>query len=169
MTGAVSQKMTVFTYIRLLFNSPRGPEKMLYLASLPGFLGWTSYKIYMSKVIEQNKKLEKLAKTEEKFLEAHAQSLVKLQNFKQRVYAVGIQDDILDGSTSETESLKDKKLRISKNAALIRDLIRETQPEQVVLEMCDERYEEEIGEIVSHPNFDATFSAVQKLLSRKRP
>ena len=70
--------MTVLKYMRLLFNSPRGIEKIAYLASLPTFIGWASYKIYMAKVIEQNKKIEKLTKIEEKFLENHADSLVKL-------------------------------------------------------------------------------------------
>jgi len=74
--------MTVLKYMRLLFNSPRGFEKIVYLASLPTFIGWASYKIYMAKVIEQNKKIEKLTKIEEKFLENHADSLVKLQNFR---------------------------------------------------------------------------------------
>ena len=33
--------------------------------------------------------------------------------------------------------------------------------------MCEERYNDEVYEIVSHPNYDRTFSHVQKLLDNK--
>ena len=36
------------------------------------------------------------------------------------------------------------KKAISKNAAMIRDFCREMNPEQVVLEMCEERYQDEL-------------------------
>ena len=35
--------------------------------------------------------------------------------------------------------------------------------------MCEERYEDEIADIVAHPNYDNTMSNVHKFLSRKKP
>ena len=64
---------------------------------------------------------------------------------------------------------EDHKKAISKNAAMIRDFVKEIGPEQVVLELCDERYEEELQDIISHPNYDRTMSQVHKLLSQKKP
>ena len=63
----------------------------------------------------------------------------------------------------------DHKVAISKNAAMIRDFIKEVGAENVVLELCDERYEDELYEIISHPNYDRTFNQVHKVLSQKRP
>ena len=48
---------------------------------------------------------------------------------------------------------------------MIRDFIREVAAENVVLELCDERYEDEFYEIISHPNYDKTFNQVHKLLN----
>jgi|LakMenE18May11ns_1017448.scaffolds.fasta_scaffold9884657_1 hypothetical protein len=33
--------------------------------------------------------------------------------------------------------------------------------------MCDERYSDEIYEIISHPNYDKTFTQVHKFLDKK--
>ena len=76
-------------------------------------------------------------------------------------------DDIVDGS--QYQKSEEHKLAISKNAAMIRDFIREVAAENVVLELCDERYEDEFYEIISHPNYDKTFNQVHKLLNQKRP
>ena len=51
-------------------------------------------------------------------------------------------------------------MRIGKNAALVRDFIKELQPEEIVLEFCDERFESEIRDILSHPNYDKTMNKV---------
>ena len=72
-------------------------------------------------------------------------------------------DDIVDGS--QYQKSEEHKLAISKNAAMIRDFIREVAAENVVLELCDERYEDEFYEIISHPNYDKTFNQVHKLLN----
>ena len=76
-------------------------------------------------------------------------------------------DDIVDESMVQQSD--DHKLAISKNAAMIRDFIKEVGAENVVLELCDERYENELYEIISHPNYDRTFNQVHKVLSQKRP
>ena len=64
---------------------------------------------------------------------------------------------------------KPHKKAISKNAAMIRDLMKEVNPEQLVLEMCDERYDDEMRDTISHPNYDKVMSQVHKLLSQKKP
>ena len=58
---------------------------------------------------------------------------------------------------------------IARNAALIRDFIKEIGPEEIVFEMCDERFDEEIRDIITHPNYTQIFSKVQKLLSQEEP
>lgn len=70
-------------------------------------------------------------------------------------------DPVNDGGQHE--------LAISKNAALIRDFIKEMTPEEVVLEMCDERFDDEIREILSHPNYDRTMQKVHLLLDQSSP
>ena len=64
---------------------------------------------------------------------------------------------------------EEHKASISKNAAMIRDFLREVSPEHLVLEMCDERYEDEMQDIIGHPNYDRTMNQVHKLLSQKKP
>ena len=56
-------------------------------------------------------------------------------------------------------------MAVSKNAAMIRDFLREMNPEHLVLEMCDERYQDEMQDIIGHPNYDRTMSQVHRLLS----
>ena len=52
---------------------------------------------------------------------------------------------------------------------MIRDFIKDVGAENVVLELCEERYEDELYEIISHPNYDRTFAQVHKLLNQKKP
>ena len=102
---------------------------------------------------------------EDRFLGAHPDNMIKLQNFKKRVFAIGTVDD-LGVANRQSEA---HKVAIARNAAVIRDFLREVGPEQVVLEMCDERYRDELEDIVSHPNYDRTMSQVHRLLSQKNP
>jgi|SanBayMetagenome_1026888.scaffolds.fasta_scaffold137810_1 pheromone shutdown protein TraB len=51
-------------------------------------------------------------------------------------------------------------MAISKNAAIIRDFIKEIKPEEIVLEMCPERFDAEMRDILNHPNFDKTMGKV---------
>jgi hypothetical protein len=57
-------------------------------------------------------------------------------------------------------------LQIANNAQLIRNFLKELRVESLVLEMCDERYNDELYEIVSHPNYDRTFSSVHRMLDK---
>ena len=93
--------------------------------------------------------------------------MIKLQNFEKKVFAIGVVDDIVDDS--QYQQSKEHKIAISKNAAMVRDFIRDVGAENVVLELCDERYEDEFYEIISHPNYDKTFNQVHKLLNQKKP
>lgn len=106
-----------------------------------------------------------MRKTEERFLTANPDNMIKLQNFKKRVFAIGTVDDL--GVTDR--DAEEHKVAVAKNAAMIRDFLREMGPEQLVLEMCEERYEDEMQDIIGHPNYDRTMSQVHKLLSQKKP
>ena len=92
--------------------------------------------------------------TEEKFLTKNPENMIKLQNFQKRIFAIGTVDD-LGIANRET---KEHKKAVSKNAAMIRDFLRELSPEHLVLEMCDERYQDEFQDIIGHPNYDRTMS-----------
>lgn len=46
-------------------------------------------------------------------------------------------------------------------------MIKELQADNVVLELCDERYEEEMSDIISNPNYDRTLAQVHRLLDKK--
>jgi len=58
---------------------------------------------------------------------------------------------------------------VAKNAAMIRDFLKEMGPEHLVLEMCEERYQDEMQDIIGHPNYERTMSQVHRLLSQKKP
>ena len=50
---------------------------------------------------------------------------------------------------------------------MIRDVLRDMRPDSLVLEMCDDRYERWLDEIVSHPNYDTTMQNVHNILDKK--
>jgi hypothetical protein len=58
-----------------------------------------------------------------------------------------------DPSQAAFHKTDEFKTRIVENAQLIRKLVRDLQAEQVVLELCDERYETELQPIIDHPNY----------------
>lgn len=62
---------------------------------------------------------------------------------------------------------EDWKLKIVKNSQLIRNVIKDLQAENVVLELCDERYEEELTDILANPNYDRTLAQVHTFLDSK--
>jgi hypothetical protein len=98
--------------------------------------------------------------------------MIKLQNFKQKVFAIGLVDDILTDLSdinNDEAKLKKYQMEIAKNAALIRDLIRDIKPEEIVMELCDERFDEELRAILSHPNYDKTMAKVHLLLDQNDP
>ena len=142
-------------------------EKAAYLLSLGGVALGGGFVIYRKNVLQAESRAEQIKKTETKYLKRNPDNMVKLQNFQKKVFAIGVVDDIVDESMVQQSD--DHKVAISKNAAMIRDFIKEVGAENVVLELCDERYEDELYEIISHPNYDRTFNQVHKVLSQKRP
>lgn len=47
-------------------------------------------------------------------------------------------------------------MKIVNNSLLIKNIIKDLQCESVVLEMCDERYNDELYDIISNPTYDRT-------------
>ena len=73
-------------------------EKLAYLVVTSGMAlggGWT---IYRKNVLEAEQKAERIKKIETKYLRKNPDNMIKLQNFKQKVFAIGVVDDIVDGS-----------------------------------------------------------------------
>ena len=118
----------------------RALEKMAYLFGVPFVMMLGGYTIYNKNVLQADERAERLRKVEEKFLSANPENMIKLQNFKKRVFAIGTVDDLGIPNRDSDEH----KTAIAKNAAVIRDFCRKVQPEQVVLELCEERYEDEL-------------------------
>jgi hypothetical protein len=58
---------------------------------------------------------------------------VKLENFKKKIYAVGVIDDMTSPMKEKTlDDLKD----IGRNMKMIRNLVKDVKPENVLLELC---------------------------------
>jgi pheromone shutdown protein TraB len=43
-------------------------------------------------------------------------------------------------------------------------MMKEVRPESIVVEMCDERYDRWLADVVAHPNYEKTISEVHKIL-----
>ncbi len=63
----------------------------------------------------------------------------------------------------------EEQVEIARNTKLIRDLIKDVQPETVVLEMCQDRYEHWFYDALTHPNYDRTLNDIHKLLEGDKP
>ena len=96
---------------------------------------------------------------EDKYIKHH-NNIVKLENFKKKIFAIGVVRDL----AIEKEATEEEKHQIVDNTRLIRDLIKDVKPESVVVEMCQDRYDEIFYDVVSHPNYDHTLSAIHKIL-----
>lgn len=73
-------------------------------------------------------------------------------------------DKLNDSQPDKEEYLQ----KITYNVKLIRDVMRDLRPDALVLEMCDERFEKWLSEIVAHPNYDTAMQNVHNILT-KRP
>ena len=67
----------------------------------------------------------------------------------------------------ESEEEKNYNLRIVDNIKLVRDVVRDLRPESLVVEMCDDRYERWLADVVAHPNYDSTVSQIHQILDKK--
>lgn len=101
-------------------------------------------------------------------------NFVKLQSFQKKVYAIGIYDDPLRQMVpikkeevngvqlvekdyeAESEEEGIYNLKLVENIKLIRDVVRDLRPASLVVEMCDDRYERWLGDVVNHPDYSAT-------------
>lgn len=154
------------------FLNYKGIEKLCYLIAIPSVLAYGGFAIYKKNFLDSERRGQQIKRVENKYLPDNRGNLIKLQNYKQKVFAIGLVDDILnDTSDLQKDQLKLKQyqLDIAKNAALVRDFIKELQPEEIVLELCDERFENEIRDILSHPNYDKTMNKVHLLLDAHDP
>ena len=91
--------------------------------------------------------------------------VVKLENFRKKIFAVGVYDQLAGSKTLNEEEQKN----VAKNSQLIRDLIKDVKPETVVLEMCQDRYEHWFYDALSHPNYDKTLSDIHQILDSEKP
>lgn len=84
------------------FMNYRGAEKLFYLVAIPSILTYGGYAIYKKNFLEFETRGLHVKKVEEKYLPDNRTNMVKMQNFKQKVFAIGLVDDIL-ADTSELQ------------------------------------------------------------------
>lgn len=138
------------------FKSIQGAEKIIYIIGIPILICVASYQIYKKKASEEVEQAARVDKIERTYLEKHT-NVIKLQNFNKKVFAIGVLDDIMDDPSQAAFHKTDEfRMKIIENAQLIRKVVRDLQAEQVVLELCDERYETELEPIIDHPNYNHT-------------
>mmetsp|Transcript_34986 Transcript_34986/g.26113 ORF Transcript_34986/g.26113 Transcript_34986/m.26113 type:complete len:266 (+) Transcript_34986:252-1049(+) len=61
----------------------------------------------------------------------------------------------------------EEKRAIAANIKLIRDAVKDFKPENVILELCQERYDSWYYNILSHPNYDRTINDIHKILDKE--
>lgn len=81
------------------FFSFRGAEKLLYIVMVPSVLFYGGYAVYKKNFLEFEKRGQYIKKVEDKFIPNNRNNMVKLQNYKQKVFAIGLVDDILNEVT----------------------------------------------------------------------
>ena len=89
------------------------------------------------------------------------EQMVKYQNEKSEMEL--IKKDFKE----ESEEERNYNLRIVDNIKLVRDVVRDLRPESLVVEMCDDRYERWLADVVAHPNYDSTVSQIHQILDKK--
>lgn len=84
------------------FQFLRTIEKAGYAVGLAGVFGFCAFKLYQKNVLEIEKRAQELKKLEDRYFEIASKNnpeqinFVKLQDFKKKIYAIGIYDDPLD-------------------------------------------------------------------------
>lgn len=130
------------------FLTPRGLEKLSYLIGIPSLMLYGGYLVYKKNMSEAEERAIRTEQIEAKYLDQHSGNLIKLQNFNKKVYAIGLVDDILDDPEFKKTQGKEWRLKIAKNAQFVRNFIKELKAENVVLEMCDDRFQTEMSQIL---------------------
>lgn len=72
-----------------------------------------------------------------------------------------------EGIASDPEALDKYRKKIIYNVKLIRDTMTQLRPDSLVLEMCDDRYDRWLNDVVSHPNYDNTMQNIHNILDKK--
>ncbi len=72
-------------------------EKLAYLTGLPVLLGYAGYTLYKNSLLLEEERKEQLRELEDKYLVKHKDSLVKLENFRKKIFTVGVLDPQLNG------------------------------------------------------------------------
>ena len=108
-------------------------EKLSYIIGVPCLLGYAGYTLYNTSIQHEEERNQKLKETEEIFLAKHKENLVKLDNFRKKIFAIGMEEDFL---RSQRQQSYEEKLAIVKNTKLIKELIKDVKPDTVLLELC---------------------------------
>lgn len=74
-----------------------------------------------------------------------------------------VEKDFKPKSKEETEY----SLKLIDNIKLIRNIVRDLRPESVVVEMCDDRYNRWLADVIAHPNYDSTISQIHRIMDKK--
>jgi hypothetical protein len=67
-------------------------EKLTYLMGVPALIGFSAYTLYSKANSQEEERQEQLAQLEEKYLDTNKDRVVKLENFKKKIFAVGVHD-----------------------------------------------------------------------------
>ena len=51
---------------------------------------------------------------------------------------------------------------------MIKSLVKDVKPEVVLLELCDDRYDDWFNELAQHPNYDKYMTELQDLVDKKK-
>lgn len=57
--------------------------------------------------------------------------------------------------------------QVINNIKLIKDCMMKMRPDSLVVEMCDDRYERWLADVVAHPNYLATISDIHQILNKE--
>jgi len=112
-------------------------------------------------------------------------NFIKLQDFKKKLFLIGIYDDPLHEMIPEPEDDKEGQLKlfhktfesgsemqsayqsqVVRNIKLIRDTMLKLRPDAMVVEMCEDRNQRWLSDVVAHPNYDATISDINEMLNK---
>ena len=71
-------------------------EKLVYLVTIPSIMAFGAFAIYKKNFLEFDKRGQHIKKIEDKYIPTHNSNMIKLLNYKQKVFVIGLIDDILD-------------------------------------------------------------------------
>ncbi|CAI2365335.1 unnamed protein product [Moneuplotes crassus] len=121
-------------------------EKGLYVIGTPALLIGCTYWVYKRQKEIAEDPFEHLEDVDSKYLSST--EIKKLENDTQKVYILGI---------DEKESIE--------NIRLVNNFIRDLSPRNVVVELCDERFNERYNDIMKHPKFEAIMQKFYNVLN----